>query len=52
MRMMDTADTGSETANHRAQSNFGSMSCKAIKFCGEDMGELWPPMLAASAIAS
>ena len=26
------------------------MALSAMRFCGEEMGELWPPMLAASAM--
>ena len=52
MRMIETADTGKATANHPSQSIGGSISARAIKFCGEEMGELWPPIFAARAIAS
>jgi len=27
------------------------MAWRAIRFCGDEIGELWPPILAASAIA-
>ena len=50
MITMDMADTGRATANQLAQSNGGSMACSAIRFCGEEIGELWPPMLAANAM--
>ena len=40
------------TANHEAQSIWGSMACMAMRFCGEEMGEDWPPMFAARAMAS
>ena len=52
MRTMETADTGKATANHLSQSMGGSISLRAIKFCGEEIGELWPPIFAARAIAS
>lgn len=52
MRTIEIADTGRETANHPSQSTGGSISASAIKFCGEEIGELWPPIFAARAIAS
>lgn len=52
MQRMEMIETGSATANQRAQSNLGSIASRAIKFCGEEIGELWPPMFAASAMAS
>lgn len=50
--MIETAETGNATANHEAQSISGSIAASAIRFCGDEMGELCPPMLAAKAIAS
>jgi len=44
-------ETGSATANHCPQDTGGSMYFMVMRFCGEEMGELWPPMLAANAIA-
>lgn len=52
MSTMDITDTGIETANHLPQSRGGSISPMAIKFWGEEIGDVWPPILAASAIAS
>lgn len=52
MRIIEIADTGSATANHFPQSSWGSISWRAIRFWGEEMGELWPPMFAANAIPS
>jgi hypothetical protein len=43
--------TGSEMANQLSQEMGGSIAPRAIKFCGEEMGEAWPPILDASAIA-
>jgi hypothetical protein len=50
--MMETADTGSATMNQDAQSSGGTMACSAMIFWGEEIGELCPPIFAASAIAS
>lgn len=50
MSRTDMAETGSATANHRAQSSGGSMACSAIRFWGEDIGELCPPTFAARAM--
>lgn len=52
MSTMEIMDTGSATANQLAQSSLGSIAARAIRFCGDDIGELWPPMLAAKAMAS
>lgn len=52
MRKMDIAETGSATANHFPQSRGGSMCCRAIRFWGDDIGELWPPTFAARAMAN
>jgi hypothetical protein len=51
MAMMDTEATGSEMANHCAQERGVSIIPRAIRFCGEEIGEAWPPMLDARAIA-
>jgi hypothetical protein len=51
MRTIEIAETGSETANQLAQSSDGSIAWSAIRFCGEEIGELWPPIFAARAIA-
>ena len=45
-------DTGNATANQLGQSSLGSMYSMAMRFWGEEMGGLWPLMLAASAILS
>jgi hypothetical protein len=52
MRRRERKDTGRLTANQDAQSKRGFMASRAMRFWGEEMGELCPPMLAASAIAS
>ena len=52
MTRIEMAETGSATANQLPQSRGGSIACSAMRFCGEDMGELCPPIFAASAIAS
>jgi len=52
MSTIEMAETGIATANQEAQSRGGSMACRAMRFCGEDMGEDWPPMFAARAMAS
>lgn len=53
IKTIETAETGRATANHDAQLTLGSdISASAIRFCGDDMGELCPPMLAAKAMAS
>ena len=52
MSTIESADTGSATANHEPQSSGGSIAASAIRFCGDEMGELCPPMLAASAMPS
>ena len=51
MRTIEMDDTGIETANHLDQSSLGSISASAIRFCGEEMGDAWPPMFAARAMA-
>ena len=51
MRTMDTAETGSATANQRPQSICGFISWRAIKFWGEEIGDDCPPIFAARAIA-
>jgi len=38
-------------ANHCSHVIGGSMAPSAIRFCGDEMGEAWPPMLDAKAIA-
>jgi hypothetical protein len=43
--------TGMEMANHCSHVIGGSMAPSAIRFCGDEMGEAWPPMLDAKAIA-
>lgn len=45
-------ETGSAIMNQRPQSSGGSIACSAIRFWGDEIGDDWPPMLAASAIAS
>ncbi len=40
MRTIEMAETGSETANHEPQSSCGSIKPIAMRFCGEEMGEL------------
>ena len=40
MRKMDKAETGRETANHLNQLKGGSIASRAIRFWGEEMGEL------------
>lgn len=52
IRRIEMPETGRATANHCAQSSGGSIACKAIRFCGDEMGELCPPIFAARAIAS
>jgi hypothetical protein len=52
MRTMEMAETGRETANHCSQSMGFFMADRAMRFCGELIGEAWPPMFAASAIPS
>jgi hypothetical protein len=52
MSNIEMAETGKATTNHLAQSSGGSIAWRAMRFCGEDMGELWPPILAARAMAS
>lgn len=52
MRMMETAETGNDTTNHWPQSKGSSISSRAIRFWGDEIGELWPPIFAAKAIAS
>jgi len=49
--MIDEVDTGIEMANHDAHEIGGSIEPSAIKFCGEEIGEAWPPMLEARAMA-
>lgn len=49
---METNETGRATANHCNQLIGGFICPKAITFCGEEIGELCPPMFAANAIAS
>lgn len=44
------AETGIATANHDSHDRGGSMYSKAIRFCGEEMGDDWPPMLDARAM--
>jgi len=51
MSNIEMAETGKATTNHLAQSSGGSIAWRAMRFCGEDMGELWPPILAARAMA-
>lgn len=51
MAMIDTVATGSDIANHCSQESGTSMLPSAIRFCGEDIGEAWPPIFAAKAIA-
>ena len=43
-------DTGIETRNHLPQSNCGFIAPKAIRFCGDEMGDERPPMFALRAI--
>lgn len=50
MSTTEMPETGSATANQLAQSSCGSISCSAMRFCGEEMGELCPPILAARAM--
>ena len=52
MSTIESAETGSETANHEPQSSGGSIAASAIRFCGDEIGELCPPMFAASAMPS
>ena len=52
IRKIEIPDTGRATKNHCAQLTWGSMAASAIRFCGDEIGELCPPILAASAIAS
>lgn len=52
IKTIETAETGRATANHDAQSSAGSIFWSAIRFCGDEMGELCPPIFAANAIAS
>ena len=52
IKMIVTADTGIATANHSSQSTGGSMYESVIRFCGDEIGELCPPILAARAMAS
>jgi len=52
IKTMETAETGKATANHEAQSIAGSIAAGAMRFCGDEMGELCPPILAAKAMAS
>ena len=52
MSTIEMAETGSATMNHVDQSMGGSIAPIAMRFWGDEMGELWPPMFAARAIAS
>ena len=52
IRIIEIPATGRATPNHCAQLTAGSMAPIAIRFCGDEMGEHCPPILAASAIAS
>jgi len=52
MRIIEIPETGRATANHCAQPKGWSMASIAIRFCGDEIGELCPPILAANAIAS
>lgn len=51
MAKTDREDTGMEMANHWSHDRGGVISPKAMRFCGDEMGDAWPPMLAASAMA-
>jgi hypothetical protein len=42
--------TGSATKNHTPHDGSGCMFCKAIRFCGDAMGDAAPPMLDESAM--
>ena len=50
MRTMEIPDTGRATANQLNQSRGSSIACNAIIFCGDEIGELCPPILAAKAM--
>ena len=52
MRMMEMKETGRATPNHDPHPIGDSISPIAIRFWGEEIGELWPPILAARAMAS
>ena len=52
MSTIESAETGSETANQEPQSSAGSIAPIAIRFCGDEMGEDCPPMFAARAMPS
>jgi hypothetical protein len=52
MSSIEMKETGSATMNHCPQDMGGSISLRAMRFCGDDIGELCPPMFAASAMAS
>ena len=51
MATTDAPDTGMEMANHSSHDNGGLMDPRAMRFCGEEMGEAWPPILDARAMA-
>ena len=51
MARTDREDTGMEMANHCSQDKGGDMSPRAMRFWGDEMGDAWPPMLAARAMA-
>lgn len=48
--MMEMADTGIDTANQLAQSSGGSIAARAMRFCGDEIGDDCPPIFAASAM--
>jgi hypothetical protein len=51
MRRIEMKETGSATMNH-CHDTGGCIYFRAMRFCGEEIGELCPLMLAANAMAS
>lgn len=50
MRTTVRDDTGMATANQESHPRGGSMYSSAIRFCGDEIGEDWPPMFDARAM--
>ena len=50
IRWIEMRDTGIETRNHLPQSNCRFITPKAIRFCGDEMGDERPSMFALRAI--
>lgn len=50
MKKMEVEATGMDTANQPSQEMGGFMYSRAMRFCGDEMGDAIPPMLDARAI--